>query len=270
MKADSRPAGFIAGSLVGWRGLPPCLPCSASFCGKTRWPLGSCSPWITLPPAISRRQPPHPRLQGPQTTRRRSRGWTRSRFPAGSLQSPAAGLLQHGVDRHSAVQYLSDAPGLKLRAVGENPQVAYARAARPRSGRCSMRGRGGLRGACRRHFCALHQTRLGRPQGAEGTGSSRSPWSSSAGGTRSAGLGLPVFISTADGHLLPGLVPSICLDLSKRPLSASRFYPLAMSMAQNESVPGAGGEARASEPQRHRAFLSGMAPAALGRPFRPE
>jgi simple sugar transport system permease protein len=162
------------------------------------------------------------------------------------------------------------APGLKLRAVGENPKAAYARGIDPRKVQMLYALCGGLLvGLAGATFSLCTKPGWGRPQGAEGSG-----WIALAlvifGGWNplkaAAGAYLFAFLQLMGIFFqgwLPG-VPSQVFQVAPFPLMI--FTLLIMSMAQSESVRRwAGRRARSSALLR---FLSGTAPAALGRPFR--
>jgi simple sugar transport system permease protein len=162
------------------------------------------------------------------------------------------------------------APGLKMRAVGENPKAAYARGINPRQIQILYAVCGGLLvGLAGATFSLCTKPGWGRPQGAEGTG-----WIALAlvifGGWHplkaAAGAYLFSFLQLMGIYFqgwLPG-VPAQVFQVAPFPLMI--FTLLIMSMAQSESM-------RRWAAQRKRTsvllrFLSGMAPAALGRPFR--
>ena len=161
-------------------------------------------------------------------------------------------------------------PGLKLRAVGENPKAAYARGINPWRVQmlCAVCG-GLLVGLAGATFSLCTKPGWGRPQGAEGTG-----WIALAlvifGGWHplkaAAGAYLFAFLQLM-GIYFQGWLPSVPSQVFQvAPFPLMIFTLLVMSAAQSES-------ARRWAARRKRAaallrFLSGMAPAALGRPFR--
>jgi general nucleoside transport system permease protein len=159
--------------------------------------------------------------------------------------------------------------GLNLRAVGENPEAAYARGSNPRLIQLWYTVAGGflvgLAGAC---FSLAAKPGWGRPQGAEGTG-----WIALAlvifGGWHpvrvAIGAYLFAFLQVMGIYFQAWLpqVPAQVFQVAPFPLMI--FTLLALSWAQRESV-----QARAASSswlQRVLATLSGRAPAALGRGY---
>jgi simple sugar transport system permease protein len=162
------------------------------------------------------------------------------------------------------------APGLKLRAVGENPQAAYARGINPRRVQMMYALCGGLLiGLAGATFALCTKPGWGRPQGAEGTG-----WIALAlvifGGWHplkvAAGAYLFSFLQLM-GIYFQGWLPDVPAQVFQvAPFPLMIFTLLVMSLAQNESV--RNWTARHGRASGLLRFLSGMAPAALGRPFR--
>ncbi len=169
--------------------------------------------------------------------------------------------------------YLYKTPmGLTLRAVGENPQAAYARGTHTRRIQMVYTIAGGfvvgLAGAA---FSLSIKPGWGRPQGAEGTG-----WIALAlvifGGwhpVRAAfGAYLFAFLQVIGIHL-QGLWPSVPAQVFQvAPFPLMIFTLILMHAAQ-------GGPERRREwapgrLQRIYTLLAGAAPASLGKPFRPE
>jgi len=161
-------------------------------------------------------------------------------------------------------------PGLNLRAVGENPMAAYARGINPRRVQMIYAVCGGLLvGLAGATFSLCTKPGWGRPQGAEGTG-----WIALAlvifGGWHpikaAAGAYLFAFLQLM-GIYFQGWLPTVPAQVFQvAPFPLMIFTLLIMSMAQNESVRRwAARRGRISSLLR---FFSGMAPAALGRPFR--
>jgi simple sugar transport system permease protein len=163
-------------------------------------------------------------------------------------------------------------PGLKLRAVGENPKAAYARGINPRRVQmlCAISG-GLLVGLAGATFSLCTKPGWGRPQGAEGTG-----WIALAlvifGGWHplkaAAGAYLFAFLQLM-GIYFQGWLPSVPSQVFQvAPFPLMIFTLLVMSAAQSE--PARRWAARRERTAALLRFLSGMAPAALGRPFRQE
>ena len=163
-------------------------------------------------------------------------------------------------------------PGLKLRSVGENPRAAFARGINPQKMQFFYALCGGfLVGLAGATFSLATKPGWGRPQGAEGTG-----WIALAlvifGGWHpikaAVGAYLFAFLQVMGIYLQEWLpsVPSQVFQVAPFPLMI--FTLLIMSFAQKESVQRwAEGKTRMKSLLR---FFSGMAPAALGRPYRPE
>ena len=162
--------------------------------------------------------------------------------------------------------------GLKLRSVGEHPRASFARGMNPKRLQLFYAVCGcllvGLAGAT---FSLATKPGWGRPQGAEGTG-----W---------IALALVIFggwhpVKAAAGAYLFSLlqvlgiyfqewlpsVPSQVFQVAPFPLMI--FTLVIMSFAQKESVLlWAEGKGRI---KTLLAFFSGMAPSALGKPYRPD
>ena len=163
-------------------------------------------------------------------------------------------------------------PGLKLRSVGEHPRAAFARGIDPQKMQLFYAVCGGLLvGLAGASFSLATKPGWGRPQGAEGTG-----WIALAlvifGGWHpikaAAGAYLFAFLQVMGIYLQEWLpsVPSQVFQAAPFPLMI--FTLLIMSFAQNESVwRWAEGKARIKALLN---FFSGMAPAALGKPYRPD
>jgi simple sugar transport system permease protein len=162
--------------------------------------------------------------------------------------------------------------GLKLRSVGEHPRAAYARGIDPQRVQLLYAVCGGmLVGLAGATFSLATKPGWGRPQGAEGTG-----WICLAivifGGWHplkaAAGAYLFAFLQVLGIYLQEWLssVPSQVFQVAPFPLMI--FTLLVMSVAQNESV-----RRWAEDKARVKSllgFFSGMAPAALGKPYRPD
>jgi len=162
--------------------------------------------------------------------------------------------------------------GLKLRSVGEHPRAAYARGIDPQRVQLLYAICGGmLVGLAGATFSLATKPGWGRPQGAEGTG-----WICLAivifGGWHplkaAAGAYLFAFLQVLGIYLQEWMpsVPSQVFQVAPFPLMI--FTLLVMSFAQNESVRRwAEGKARVNS---LLGFFSGMAPSALGKPYRPD
>lgn len=158
--------------------------------------------------------------------------------------------------------------GLSLRAVGENPDAAFARGSRPGLIQYGTTLAGGfLVGLAGASFSLATKPGWGRPQGAEGTG-----WIALAlvifGGWHpvraAAGAYLFAFLQVMGIYFQAWLpqVPSQVFQVAPFPLMI--FTLLALSWAQKESVQ----NYAASRPRLKRliALLSARAPSALGQP----
>jgi simple sugar transport system permease protein len=162
--------------------------------------------------------------------------------------------------------------GLKLRSVGEHPRASYARGINPQRLQLLYAICGGLLvGLAGATFSLATKPGWGRPQGAEGTG-----W---------IALALVIFggwhpVKAAAGAYLFSLlqvlgiyfqewmpsVPSQVFQVAPFPLMI--FTLLVMSFSQKESVlRWAEGKGRIKS---LLGFFSGMAPSALGKPYRPD
>ncbi len=160
--------------------------------------------------------------------------------------------------------------GLKLRSVGEHPRAAFARGINPQRLQLFYAVCGGLLvGLAGATFSLATKPGWGRPQGAEGTG-----WIALAlvifGGWNpiKAAIGAYLFsFLQVMGIYFQGWLPSIPAQVFQvAPFPLMIFTLLIMSFAQNESVI-AWSEGKA----RIKALLnmfSGMAPTALGKPYR--
>jgi len=268
-KADSLLAGFAAGALVG-AALAAAVAVFSIFLRQNQVAVGFVLTLMARDLAYFLGNP-YTRLPGPQTV---------SAPVPGLDQIPFLGpvLFNHPLPVYFSLMLVGiswwyvyqTAPGLKLRAVGENPKAAYARGIDPRKIQMLYAVCGGLLvGLAGATFSLCTKPGWGRPQGAEGTG-----WIALAlvifGGWHplkaAVGAYLFSFLQLMGIYLqgwLPG-VPAQVFQVAPFPLMI--FTLLLMSMAQNESV-------RRWAAQRGRTsallrFLSGMAPAALGRPFR--
>ena len=247
LKADSLLAGFVAGALVG-AAVAAAVAVFSIFLRQNQVAVGFVLTLMTRDLAYFLGNP-YSRLQGPQTA------------PApipGLDQIPFLGpvLFNHPLPVYFSVVLIGicwwyvyrTSPGLKLRAVGENPQAAYARGINPRKVQMLYAVCGGLLvGLAGATFCALHQTRLGAAPGRRRhrldrarPGHLRRVAPAQGGGRR-----LPVFISAVDGHLLPGLAalrsgPGV----SSGPLPVDDFHPADHVHGPERIRPALGGKAR--------------------------
>lgn len=216
---------------------------------------------------------PYSRLYGPQ---------------AGSLPIP----LMHKIPvigpilfHHSAPVYMSmimimaawwyiykTPMGLKLRAVGEHPQAAYARGTNTKRVQMWYTIIGGLLvGLAGAAFSLGIKPGWGRPQGAEGTG-----WIALAivifGGWHPMKVALGAYLFAflqVIGIPFQGIWPSVPAQVFQvAPFPLMIFALVLMHLAQK------GSELTADRSptwlRRMVTLLSGNAPAALGKPFRPE
>ena len=271
LKADSLLAGFVAGALVG-AAVAAAVAVFSIFLRQNQVAVGFVLTLMTRDLAYFLGNP-YSRLQGPQTA------------PApvpGLDQIPFLGpvLFNHPLPVYFSVVLIGvcwwylyrTSPGLKLRAVGENPKAAYARGINPRKVQVIYAVCGGLLvGLSGATFALCTKPGWGRPQGAEGTG-----WIALAlvifGGWHplKAAVGAYLFsFLQLMGIYFQGWLPAVPSQVFQvAPFPLMIFTLLIMSLAQKESV-------RRWAAQRGRAaalmrFLSGMAPASLGRPFRPD
>jgi simple sugar transport system permease protein len=162
--------------------------------------------------------------------------------------------------------------GLKLRSVGEHPRASYARGINPQRLQLLYAICGGLLvGLAGATFSLATKPGWGRPQGAEGTG-----WIALAlvifGGWHpvkaAAGAYLFSFLQVLGIYLQEWLpsVPSQVFQVAPFPLMI--FTLLIMSLAQKEAV-----LIWSRDKPRIKSlllFFSGMAPSALGKPYRPD
>jgi simple sugar transport system permease protein len=169
--------------------------------------------------------------------------------------------------------YLYKTPmGLRLRAIGENPEAAYARGTNTRALQFWYTVAGGLFvGLAGATFSLCTKTGWGRPQGAEGTG-----WIALAivifGGWHpvktALGAYLFAFLQIVGIHF-QGLWPSVPAQVFQvAPFPLMIFTLIIMYLAQRRSTMALN---RSSPWLRSVVrILGGSAPAGLGRSFRPE
>ena len=169
--------------------------------------------------------------------------------------------------------YFSRTPlGLELRAVGEHPRAAYARGIDPRRTACLYAIVGGmLVGVAGGTFALATKPGWGRPQGAEGAG-----WIALAlvifGGWNplKAALGAYLFsLLQVLGIYFQGWFPSVPAQVFQvAPFPLMIFTLVIMSAAQKESA--LRWAAGAPWVSAVLGLFTNRAPAALGKPFRPE
>lgn len=167
--------------------------------------------------------------------------------------------------------YLKTPMGLCLRSVGENPQAAYARGTDAKKVRMSYTVLGGLLvGLAGATFALCTKPGWGRPQGAEGTG-----WIALAivifGGWRPVKVAMGAYLFAflqVMGIQFQGWWPSVPAQVFQvAPFPLMILALVLMHLAQRET--GLRGKAGRSPMHRIMDLLSGSAPAALGKPFRP-
>jgi len=268
-KADSLLAGFAAGALVG-AALAAVVAVFSIFLRQNQVAVGFVLTLMARDLAYFLGNP-YTRLPGPQTASAPVPGLDRIPFLGPVLFNHPLpvyfSLLLVGIGWWYVYR---TAPGLKLRAAGENPKAAYARGIDPRKVQMVYALCGGLLvGLAGATFALCTKPGWGRPQGAEGSG-----WIALAlvifGGWHplkaAAGAYLFSFLQLM-GIFFQGWLPDVPSQVFQvAPFPLMIFTLLIMSMAQSESVRRwAGRRARGSALLR---FLSATAPAALGRPFR--
>jgi simple sugar transport system permease protein len=169
--------------------------------------------------------------------------------------------------------YIQRTPaGLRLRAVGEHPEAAYARGTNTRLVQLRYALLGGLLvGLAGAAFSLCTKPGWGRPQGAEGTG-----WIALAivifGGWHPVRVALGAYLFSflqVMGIQLQGMWPSIPSQVFQvAPFPLMIFTLALMHTAKQSADDGAGGAF--SRLRRLARFLSGSAPAALGKNFSPK
>jgi simple sugar transport system permease protein len=162
--------------------------------------------------------------------------------------------------------------GLKLRSVGEHPRASYARGINPQRLQLFYAVCGGLLvGLAGATFSLATKPGWGRPQGAEGTG-----WIALAlvifGGWNPVRAAIGAYLFSflqVFGIYLQGWLPSVPAQVFQvAPFPLMIFTLLIMSLAQKETV-----QIWAEGKAHFKSLLnmfSGMAPSALGKPYRPE
>lgn len=169
--------------------------------------------------------------------------------------------------------YLYRTPyGLKLRSVGEHPRASFARGINPQRLQLFYAVCGGLLvGLAGATFSLATKPGWGRPQGAEGTG-----WIALAlvifGGWNPVRAAIGAYLFSflqVMGIYLQGWLPSVPAQVFQvAPFPLMIFTLLIMSVAQKESM-----QIWAEGRAHIRALLnmfSGMAPSALGKPYKPD
>lgn len=169
--------------------------------------------------------------------------------------------------------YIQRTPaGLRLRAVGEHPEAAYARGTNTRLVQLRYALLGGLLvGLAGAAFSLCTKPGWGRPQGAEGTG-----WIALAivifGGWHPVRVALGAYLFSflqVMGIQMQGVWPSIPSQVFQvAPFPLMIFTLALMHTAKRSADEGARGAF--SRLRRLARFLSGSAPAALGKNFSPK
>jgi ABC-type uncharacterized transport system permease subunit len=216
---------------------------------------------------------PYARLYGPQT----------GPWPVPWLhQIP---LLGQTFFNHSVMVYLSlfmiffwwwyiqrTPTGLRLRAVGEHPQAAYARGTDSRLVQLQYTIVGGLLvGLAGATFSLCTKPGWGRPQGAEGTG-----WIALAivifGGWHPVRVALGAYLFSflqVMGIQFQGVWPSVPSQVFQVAPFPLMIFTLALMYTAQRGADEAGAGSF-SRLRRVARFLSGSAPASLGKTFRPD
>jgi ABC-type uncharacterized transport system permease subunit len=162
--------------------------------------------------------------------------------------------------------------GLELRSVGEHPRASFARGINPQKLQLLYAVCGGLLvGLAGATFSLATKPGWGRPQGAEGSG-----WIALAlvifGGWNPVRAAIGAYLFSflqVFGIYLQGWLPSVPAQVFQvAPFPLMIFTLLVMSVAQKESITiWAEGKTHVKAVLN---MLSGMAPSALGKPYRPE
>jgi len=270
LKLESLLAGFVAGALVG-AAVAAVVAMFGVFLGQNQVAVGFVMTLMTRDLAYFIGNP-YSRIQGFHT----------APMPVPLLeQLPFVGVVFFN---HHLPVYLSivltgacwwyiyrTSPGLQLQAVGENPKAAHARGIDPRRVQLLYAVCGGvLVGLAGAAFSLFTKPGWGRPQGAEGIG-----WIALAlvifGGWHpvkaAAGAYLFSFLQVL-GIFLQEWFPSIPSQVFQvAPFPLMIFTLLIMSFGQNPAI------LRRAEKRKWAMqllrFFPSLAPAALGRPYRP-
>jgi simple sugar transport system permease protein len=269
LKTGSLLAGFVAGALVG-AAVAAVVAVFSIFLLQNQVAVGFVLTLMTRDLAYFIGNP-YSRVQGPHTIPVAIPALDRLPF-LGQV------LFNHNIPIYFSIILIGivwwyvyrTSPGLRLRAVGENPQAAYARGISPWKVQLLHAVGGGLLvGLAGATFSLCTKPGWGRPQGAEGAG-----WIVLAlvifGGWHpmkaAAGAYLFSFLQIM-GIYFQGWLPSVPAQLFQvAPFPLMIFTLLIMSFAQNEAL-----QRWAEKRPRFRAFLrffSGLAPSALGKPYR--
>ena len=264
-------AGFAAGAVVGAL-VASTVALFSIYLGQNQVAVGFVLTLMTRDLAYFIGNP-YSRLQGPQVAPLAVPGLNKIPF-FGDV------LFNHNIPIYFSLiligfswWYLYRTPlGLNLRSIGEHPRASYARGINPQRLQLLYAICGGLLvGLAGATFSLATKPGWGRPQGAEGTG-----WICLAlvifGGWHpikaAAGAYLFSFLQVIGIPLQEWLpsVPSQVFQVAPFPLMI--FTLLIMSFAQKDSV-----LRWAEDKTRIKSllgFFSGMAPASLGKPYRPD
>jgi len=264
-------AGFAAGAVVGAL-VASTVAIFSIYLGQNQVAVGFVLTLMTRDLAYFIGNP-YSRLQGPQVAPLAISGLNKIPF-FGDV------LFNHNIPIYFSLiliglswWYLYRTPlGLNLRSIGEHPRASYARGINPQRLQLLYAICGGLLvGLAGATFSLATKPGWGRPQGAEGTG-----WICLAlvifGGWHpikaAAGAYLFSFLQVIGISLQEWLpsVPSQVFQVAPFPLMI--FTLLIMSFAQKESV-----LRWAEDKARVKSllgFFSGLAPASLGKPYRPD
>jgi ABC-type uncharacterized transport system permease subunit len=270
-ETQSLMAGFAAGAVVGAL-VASTVALFSIYLGQNQVAVGFVLTLMTRDLAYFIGNP-YSRLQGPQVSPL-AIPWLNKIPFFGDV------FFNHNIPVYSSLiligiswWYLYRTPlGLKLRSIGEHPRASYARGINPRRLQLLYAICGGLLvGLAGATFSLATKPGWGRPQGAEGTG-----WICLAlvifGGWHpikaAAGAYLFSLLQVTGIYLQEWLpsVPSQVFQVAPFPLMI--FTLLIMSFAQKKSV-----LRWAEDKARIKSllgFFSGMAPASLGEPYRPD
>jgi len=270
-ETQSLMAGFAAGAVVGAL-VASTVALFSIYLGQNQVAVGFVLTLMTRDLAYFIGNP-YSRLQGPQITPLTIPGLNEIPF-FGDV------FFNHSIPVYFSLfiigfswWYIYRTPlGLKLRSVGEHPRASYARGINPRRLQLLYAICGGLLvGLGGATFSLATKPGWGRPQGAEGTG-----WICLAlvifGGWHpiKAAVGAYLFsLLQVTGIYLQEWLPSVPSQVFQvAPFPLMIFTLLIMSFAQKESV-----LRWAEDKARIKSllgFFSGMAPASLGKPYRPD
>lgn len=269
LNTGSLMAGFVSGALVG-AAVAAVVAVFAIYLGLNQVAVGFVLT-LTARDLAYFIGNPYSRVQGPQTLS----------VPIPGLEGiPFFGdvLFNHHLPVYLSIALIGvcwwyiyrSSPGLKLQAVGENPQAAYARGFDPRKWQILHALAGGaMVGLAGATFSLSTKPGWGRPQGAEGMG-----WIALAlvifGGWHPAKAAAGAYLFAllqVMGIYFQGWLPSIPAQVFQvAPFPLMIFTLLIMSLAQKETVR-RWAEKRKGVQALVRFFI-GAAPAALGKPYR--